>query len=649
MKNKSATVVNTIIRRVKKWSLPVTGFLALLWFLIRVIPKPSRASYPCQRIAFPFASAFVLWLVGTTASALVFKKARHLISGSRKLLGAWLIAIAVSLFIVAQLSVPSKAVYGSNTYADEVPFVPSDGPNAPMGEGIGVYPGRVVWNWNVEATSWDGSSDYFWSPSYTDKTVICSMMSETIRELTNEDTDADAWNALFRYHNNRTGKGDVGYSAGEKIAVKLNLNAITTESGDKNDTKPTPQMVYAMVQQLVDQAGVAPENITLFDAGRIVPNSIYDMIEADYPGVIYKGKFTATDRTEVEVDYSDDAVIHWSSDLKIDGEREEGYTGEPSYFIKSITEAEYMINFAVLRAHHTAGVTLGGKNHFGSFRCHRSDGSLPGEVPKAAGLHQMLAVHDVINSSSSWSFEGRPMNVYNPITNIMGHKHTGGKTILYLVDGLYATAHEVGEPVKFQMAPFNNDWSSSIFASQDPVAIESVCLDFLRTEKPENKGDMFVTGSVDNYLHEAALANDPPSGTVYDPEGDGTPLSSLGVHEHWNDPVKMQYSRNLGLDTGIELVPIGYMRPLALEDPVVDENLKVWPNPVRNGKFNLFIDNSAEIQYVIIHSMSGQEVYRKEVKGVGTVSFEGITLEPGIYLMTVKTNSDSFAQKLIFR
>ena len=64
----------------------------------------------------------------------------------------------------------------------------------------------------------------------------------------------------------------------------------------------------------------------------------------------------------------------------------------------------------------------------------------------------------------------------------------------------------------------------------------------------------FVYGNVDNYLHEAANAGSPPSGTVYDPNGDGTKLNSLGVHEHWNDPINQQYSRNLGRDVGIELI-----------------------------------------------------------------------------------------------
>ncbi len=58
------------------WLAPLGGLLALAWFLIRVIPKPSRAAYPCQQAAFPVASAFVVWLVSVVGSALACRKAR---------------------------------------------------------------------------------------------------------------------------------------------------------------------------------------------------------------------------------------------------------------------------------------------------------------------------------------------------------------------------------------------------------------------------------------------------------------------------------------------------------------------------------------------------------------------------------------------
>jgi hypothetical protein len=60
------------------------GFAALAWFLLRVIPKPSRATYPCQRAAFPVASAFVLWVCGSMAG--IFR-ARSRLSVDRALQG----------------------------------------------------------------------------------------------------------------------------------------------------------------------------------------------------------------------------------------------------------------------------------------------------------------------------------------------------------------------------------------------------------------------------------------------------------------------------------------------------------------------------------------------------------------------------------
>ena len=85
--------------------------------------------------------------------------------------------------------------------------------------------------------------------------------------------------------------------------------------------------------------------------------------------------------------------------------------------------------------------------------------------------------------------------------------------------------------------------------SQDPVAIDSVGLDILRSEPRATE----VRGNAENYLHEAALAAKPPSGTVYDPDRSGA-LASLGVHEHWNNATERRYSRNLGMKQGIELI-----------------------------------------------------------------------------------------------
>ena len=153
----------------------------------------------------------------------------------------------------------------------------------------------------------------------------------------------------------------------------------------------------------------------------------------------------------------------------------------------------------------------------------------------------------------------------------MGHPALGDKTLLCLVDGLFGGFFWDSHPYyKWKMAPFNTDWPSSLFVSQDPVAIDSVCYDFLLNEWPnivnngsESAGNS-LQGGAEDYLHEAAEANSPASGTFYDPGKTGVRLASLGAHEHWNNPTSKQYSRNLGTGQGIELIPLTASRPPAV-------------------------------------------------------------------------------------
>ena len=38
----------------------MVGLVSFVWFLLRVLPKPSRATYPCQRLSFPLAPGFIM-------------------------------------------------------------------------------------------------------------------------------------------------------------------------------------------------------------------------------------------------------------------------------------------------------------------------------------------------------------------------------------------------------------------------------------------------------------------------------------------------------------------------------------------------------------------------------------------------------------
>ncbi len=77
------------------WLLPVAGLLSLIWFLIRVIPKPSRATYPCQRLAAPLASGFVVWIAALVASAVAYRKARRFFDKSRYAIAGLCVALSV--------------------------------------------------------------------------------------------------------------------------------------------------------------------------------------------------------------------------------------------------------------------------------------------------------------------------------------------------------------------------------------------------------------------------------------------------------------------------------------------------------------------------------------------------------------------------
>jgi len=152
------------------------------------------------------------------------------------------------------------------------------------------------------------------------------------------------------------------------------------------------------------------------------------------------------------------------------------------------------------------------------------------------------------------SFQKR-MGAYREQVDLLGHAHLGGKTVLNLIDAALSGKHPADHaPRPFRLPPFDGHWPSSLLASQDPVAIDSVGYDFLWSEFD----DFPRRPGADDYLHEAALADRPPSGTFYDPNH-AEPrerLASLGVHAHWNNAEPRKYSRTLGIGEGIELVAV---------------------------------------------------------------------------------------------
>ena len=405
---------------------------------------------------------------------------------------------------------------------DDGPFkTPAEPVNTPMGVGRGIHPGRVSWVHDPKATSWDGNNGNWWDDASTNQGVVDEMMSESVRLLTGEKGDKQCWVSLFQQFNETHSGGKAGYKPGEKIAIKM--NGVQDQPGDwrKGAGVPSPHTTYALVHQLITVAGVRGEDITLYDASRYVGDPIFNKIKANPDKNFQAIRFMANERMagggRLAVGPDKANPIQFSKE------------GVPTaYPPKCATEAKYLINIGLLRAHTLMGVTLTAKNQFGSVYFDNV-----GFSPQP--LH-------------NYASRDLPMGSYNCLVDLIAHNHLGAKTMLFMVDGLYASAHNMAGVIKYQS--LGDHWSSSLFMSQDPVAIDSVGLDFVRNE-PNNDE---CRGKPENYLHEAALADKPPSGSVYDPDRDGKPVTSLGVHEHWNNATDKQYSRNLGTGQGIELV-----------------------------------------------------------------------------------------------
>jgi len=643
-----------------RFFLPLTGLVCLVWWLVRVIPKPSRAEYPCMKVAAPIASGFLLYIITLVAAVFSFKKARTYFRNSQYILALIFVLSGAVAGLFTVFHTDNKS-YAHSALSDSL-FVPTDSANSPIGTAKGIFPGRVVWMWDPSATKWNGTSNYWWSEANTNQVVVDSMLSKSLRGLTGKATDIAAWATLFKFFNQEHGKGNIGYQAGEKIAIKLSLVQSTSTSSSNNNFS-TPQLVLALTRQLVNNAGVIDSNITFYDIMRTIPASVTDKCKKEFPHVHFVGSVVAHNQ---EVYKRDTVSIHFSQNLVLEHPTGGLRTG---YLPTLVTHASYIINFANLKGHRYVGVTGCAKNHFGSMCC-VPDATLDPNTPHAVGVHPYITVHDIFIDSSytEWNFLGRPMGSYNILVDLMGNKDLGGKTLLFLTDGLYVVPKE-NDPntsaLKFQQPPFNNRWTSSIFISQDEVALESVTIDFLRTEQAINnkfiqtyEWDNYsvhnvIFGNVDNYLHEAAQANNPLSGTFYAPNKDGIRLSSLGVHEHWNNPIDKQYTRNLKTGNGIELftppsistsvneviMPSGFVLHQNYPNPFNPTTMISYSLPIRSYvSINIFDALGRQVAILVNEEKSA---------GSHEVQFDAKTLSSGIYFYRIQVHQISSGQSAI--
>ncbi|MCL6100966.1 MAG: DUF362 domain-containing protein [Bacteroidetes bacterium] len=514
MKAKILSWIDRLIKLLKnpftnKIVIFVLGIGSIIWFLIRVIPKPSRATYPCMRASAPIMSAFVIYLMTLFGSVSAFRTARKHFAKSKYIYGSLFVCIAL-VFVLFSISEKPQQAYARLVNAASISA------NSPIGVPKGIFPGRVVWAHDPKVALWDGKTGFWWEDGCNSQVESDKLMANSLVLLTGQKNEAKAWNALFKHFNTSKKRGDKGYQSNQKIAIKINENN-TEAHANTNEINASPQVVFSLVRSLVEEAGVPQKNITVFDASRYITDNIYNKCHAKFPEVQFVDNVGGDGR--IKATYVDNAIPYSADNGKL-----------ARGLATCATEADYLINLALLKGHVGQGVTLCAKNYYGVTNIDKN---------------WRLNAHNNFNQDKS----GNPK--YMTFTDFLGHKDLGGKTMLFLIDATYGNKLVNGIPQnKWQMEPFNNNWPCSLFASEDPVAIDAVGTDFILNEFP----DAPDLKNCDQYLIESALANHPPSGTHYDPERDGTGLESLGVMEHWNNAREKKYTGNLKPGKGIELI-----------------------------------------------------------------------------------------------
>jgi hypothetical protein len=315
---------------------------------------------------------------------------------------------------------------------------------------------RVVQTHNDQAVYWDYATG--WYGDYVRQSVVDVMTDQGVMALTNTTTLADAWSAIIP-----------AYAAGQKVAIKINLNNAggCGDSGQIIDALPQP--VNSIIRGL-KAIGVAESNICVYDVTNgwhtgQMPSRLVGKVTSLFPNVQFYSDLAGC---SLSTGYSATEKVHFGVPAG-----KPAITDRP--ICNALVNATYLINLPIMKKHGMAGVTLAFKNHFGS-------------------LDHCDYVH--------WSVDlGDPAygSTYSGLIDIYDNPHIKNKTVLTVGDGLYGARINNYSEVPSPWPTFGNKSPNSLFFSVDPVAIDCVMYDFLNAEGG-------VPAGSDNYLRLANTA-----------------------------------------------------------------------------------------------------------------------------------------------
>lgn len=166
------------------------------------------------------------------------------------------------------------------------------------------------------------------------------MVSVALQSSTGADADGDAWDKIFRRFDQTPRKLERDYPKGEVVAVKINLNNSGTRKKDNLCDAP-PQMVLAVVRQLVNQAGVPEENVLVYDVKRQFFSAMLTTLWSEFPNIriLQDG---AARREQPRNPAREIESAHWVEGVEFSA----GRFREAKQVAKQVLDAEYIVNLA---------------------------------------------------------------------------------------------------------------------------------------------------------------------------------------------------------------------------------------------------------------------------------------------------------------
>jgi uncharacterized protein (DUF362 family)/GNAT superfamily N-acetyltransferase len=317
-------------------------------------------------------------------------------------------------------------------------------PPAP-GNGVASFSPRVLQAYHPDICSWGyAEGDYTESIDYE---AVKRMLTAGLVAFTGAADAASAWNKLIQ-----------PYSRGDRIVIKPNLN--NTTIGYSRAIMTSPQVIRALVESLLE-AGYPPEDITIYDVtayrdqaatSRFVELGVATVFLNPRPGFFDKVAARAHSGPAAP---DTKASIHMRKPVV-----DQSGKSVRCYMPKVLSQARHMINVPVFKAHQFVLQSSALKNHFGTVRFSNRN------------------THPVI-------LHGPHIDWH--IADINANEHIRNKTRLILVDGLlgagcFSRDEYNRMPTGWHTLP-SGKTPSSLYFSQDPVAVESVLADLIMEEQ----------------------------------------------------------------------------------------------------------------------------------------------------------------------